>query len=139
MVEEPPAGYHFILLAQRAEFVLPTIKSRCLIHYLKSDQSSEPLSSLLPFFTSTQFHDPIAFSKELDSNNPSEWESLALLDQLLMHWSNQYKKGIISNNASKLKQSEGMIAHLKKAMLQPPMPGSGKLFWKNLFLQVKEV
>ena len=137
-LEEPPAGYHFMLLAQRSEFVLPTIKSRCLIEHLHSIESI-PLAPLMPFFTTTSFHDPIAFSKELESSNPTEWESLALIDQLIVHWSDQYKQGIVGNNAKKQKQAERMIGHLKKAISQPPMPGSGKLFWKNLFLQIKEI
>ena len=138
-LEEPPAGYHFILLAQRAELILPTIKSRCLIHLLQSQKEHAPLTALLPFFTSTSFHDPIAFSKELESSNPSEWESLTLLDQLILFWSDHYKKSILANDEKKLKQAEQMIGHLKKALLQPPMPGSGKLFWKNLFLQIKQL
>ncbi len=136
-LEEPPAGYHFILLAERAEFVLPTIKSRCLVKNLHSEESL-PLAPLLPFFTTTNFHDPIAFSKELDASNPSEWESLALLDQLVRYWSERYKKTFANNDLAKRKQAEKMIGHLKKAIVQPPMPGSGKLFWKNLFLQIKE-
>ncbi len=137
-LEEPPAGYHFILLAQRLEQILPTIQSRCLIENLHSTESS-PLAPLAPFFTTTTFHDPVAFSKELDASNPSEWESLALLDQLIVYWADQYKKGIVNADASKRKQAEQMMAHLKKALSQPPMPGSSKLFWKNLFLQVKEL
>jgi hypothetical protein len=137
-LEEPPPGYHFIMLAERAELVLSTIKSRCLINHLNS-QDVAPFAPLASFFTSTTFHDPIAFSKELDACNPSEWESLTLVDQLLVHWSTQYKKSIIDHDAQKRKQAERMIGHLKKALMQPPMPGSGKLFWKNLFLHVKEI
>ena len=138
-LEEPPAGYHFVFLAQRAELILPTIKSRCLIQTLQNVQENEPGATLLPFFMSTSFHDPIAFSKELESNNPSEWESIALLDKLILFWSDSYKKSIIANDEKKQKQAELMLSHLKKAMMQPPMPGSGKLFWKNLFLQIKQL
>ncbi len=137
-LEEPPAGYHFILLAERAEFVLPTIKSRCLVEHLHSAESI-PLAPLMPFFMTTTFHDPVAFGKELEASNPSEWESLALIDQLILHWSDQYKKSFITTDLSKRTQAERMIGHLKKALAQPPMPGSGKLFWKNLFLQIKEI
>ena len=41
--------------------------------------------------------------------------------------------------SGKLKQATRMIGHLKKALRQPPMPGSSKLFWKNFFLQIKEL
>jgi DNA polymerase III delta prime subunit len=136
-LEEPSAGYHFILLAQRFQTILPTIKSRCLIEHLVNtpDAVSHPL---FPFFITTTFQDPHAFIKELESSNPSEWQTLSILDQLMIYWSNTYKKNLLDHNPQKTKQALQMLSHLKKAMLQPPMPGSSKLFWKNLFLQIKE-
>jgi DNA polymerase-3 subunit delta' len=137
-LEEPPTGYHFILLAQRSEALLPTIKSRCLITNVGHAYVA-PTAALIPFFTTTQFQDPLAFAKELDNTNPNEWQSVELLDQLFVHWSHLYKKAVIGNDAQKIKVSERMMQHIKKAMAQPPMPGSNKLFWKNLFLQIKEL
>lgn len=138
-LEEPPAGYHFILLAQRLEFILPTIKSRCLIQTIGTQNSQNEQHALMPYFTTATFQDPLAFSKELEATNPNEWESLSLLDELLIYWTAQYKKGITTKNSAVQLQSERIMQHLKKAMLQPPMPGSSKLFWKNLFLQIKEL
>lgn len=137
-LEEPPAGYHFILLASRSESLLATIKSRCLITNV-GHSYVPPTASLLPFFTTTQFQDPLAFIKELENSNPNEWQSIELLDQLFVHWSMKYKKAVIANDATKIKSSERMMQHIKKAMAQPPMPGSSKIFWKNLFLQIKEL
>lgn len=137
-LEEPPAGYHFILLAQRLEYILPTIKSRCLIQTIGGNQHST-LHPLMPYFTTSAFQDPIAFTKELEAANPNEWDSLSLLDELVEYWAGVYKKQIIAHNAKGQEQALAMIQHLKKAMLQPPMPGSSKLFWKNLFLQIKEL
>lgn len=138
-LEEPPAGYHFILLAQRVEHILPTIKSRCLMQTIGMGTAISSHTALMPFFTTTAFQDPMAFAKELEAANPNEWESLTLLDELLGYWAAQYKKQIIANNASGQEQAQRMMQHLKKAMLQPPMPGSSKLFWKNLFLQIKKL
>lgn len=138
-LEEPPAGYHFILLAQRTELILPTIKSRCFITSLQTTDEQTSAHALLPFFMTSTFHDPLAFGKELESTNPNEWESIELLDQLFVHWSTIYKKAVIDSDALKIKNSERMLGHLKKAMAHPPMPGSSKLFWKNLFLQIKEL
>lgn len=137
-LEEPPTGYHFILLAQRSEALLATIKSRCLITNVGHAYVA-PTAALIPFFTTTQFQDPMAFTKELDITNPNEWQSIELLDQLFVYWSSAYKKAVIDNDTSKIKSAERMMGHLKKAMSQPPMPGSSKLFWKNLFLQIKEL
>jgi DNA polymerase III, delta subunit len=138
-LEEPPAGYHFILLAQRMEHILPTIKSRCLMQAIGMGNAISAHTALMPFFTTTAFQDPLAFAKELEAANPNEWDSLTLLDELLGYWAAQYKKQIIAHNNKGQEQSQRMMQHLKKAMLQPPMPGSSKLFWKNLFLQIKEL
>ena len=137
-LEEPPAGYHFILLANRTDGILPTIRSRCIIHHVSgTDTSAE--SSLFPFFTTSAFQDPQAFLKELENTNPTEWETLALLNQLMKYWAESYKKNISSNNSNNATHALGIIEHLKKALVQPPMPGSSKLFLKNLFLQIKEI
>lgn len=138
-LEEPPTGYRFILLAQRIEFILPTIKSRCLIQTVGNSSQSLTQHPLMPYFTTASFQDPLAFSKELDAANPNEWESLSLLDELLVHWATDYKKHIITRNQKGQNQALAMMQHLKKAILNPPMPGSSKLFWKNLFLQIKEL
>ena len=37
-IEEPPAGYHFLLLAERRDMVLPTIRSRCMVRSWYSDE-----------------------------------------------------------------------------------------------------
>lgn len=137
-LEEPPAGYHFILLATRLSSMLPTILSRCLIEQLHAD-APHPSATLLSFFATTTFHDPAAFAKELDNANPSEWESMALLDQLFEQWAHSYRKALIADNQLAIKQALRVLGHLKKALGQPPMPGSSKLFWKNLFLQIKEL
>ena len=136
-LEEPPEGYHFLLLAQRAEFILPTIVSRCLIQNL-SISAQELSHPLLSFFTTTAFQDPLALSKELDASTINEWETLTLVDQLIVYWGHEYKKNIRDKNKAKVEQAERVIAHLKNALTQPPMPGSSKIFWKNLFLQMKE-
>lgn len=138
-VEEPPAGYHFILLAQRKDFILPTIQSRCLIYIIGQSTTIASLASLMPYFTTTAFQDPLAFAKELESANPTEWQSLELLDTLLLQWTEIYKKSIKEDNMAIQEQANRMLTHLQKAMLLPPMPGSSKLFWKNLFLQIKEL
>jgi len=138
-LEEPPAGYHFILLAQRQEAILPTIQSRCLIQIIGQQTATAALASLMPYFTTTAFQDPLAFTKELEAANPTEWQSLELLDALLIHWSTTYKKSVVAQEKQKAQQAYTMIMHLKKALSQPPMPGSSKLFWKNLFLQIKEL
>lgn len=137
-LEEPPRGYHFILLAQRAEMVLPTILSRCLIEQVGYDQE-QTNHPLLSYFTTTAFQDPAAFSKELDTSGITEWETISLIDHLFLHWSTRYKNALTTNDTALVSRISAILDHLKHAIARPPMPGSSKMFWKNLFLQIKKI
>ncbi len=133
-IEEPPAGYHFILLAERADMIVPTIRSRCQTeaHYGNAAPAIHPL---LRFFYSRENNDSIAFLKEIESNKIGEQESLQLLDALLYYWIEEAKKAIINNQRKEYLHACTVIETMKQTFLKPPMPGSSKLFWKNLFLQ----
>ena len=128
-LEEPPPGYHFILIAERADQLLPTIKSRCVIHEHTSNEQlcNHPLFS---FFTAEALFDPIQFLKTLDTSKINERESIELVDALLKYWIGYYKKNM--NNSGKIIQK---IAALKQIAQKPPMPGSSKVFWKDAYLQ----
>jgi hypothetical protein len=138
-LEEPPTGYHFILLASRAESILPTVKSRCFVEYLPGTTKEQALASLFPFFTTTAFQDPAIFLRELDATNPNQWQSIDLIDQLFIFWSTAYKKNIVANDIKKINHALAVLDCLNNALKQPPMPGSSKIFFKNLFLQIKDL
>lgn len=122
-VEEPPVGYHFIFLATQLDNVLPTIRSRCTITTMQAAHSHEehPMLSLF----STPHADPLAFMQILESVLPSEHESSELVDHLCAH---HMKTGE--------QQSLRHLIFLQSALNRPPMPGSTKIFWRNLFLQL---
>lgn len=138
-LEEPPRGYHFILLSQRADLILPTIKSRCMIYQQENMPAHYALASLRPFFTTVDFQDPIAFLKELETLNPTEWECFDFLDQLIWHWTGQYKKAINNRMSKEISDIQSTLAILHNALGATPMAGGGKLFLKNLFLQIKRI
>ncbi len=131
-IEEPPEGYHFILCAERIEYVLPTIKSRCLLRTFAKDSFSGQLQQLYRSF-STQLQEPLSFLQYLQKNPINELQTIDLIDQLLAYWMNKYKDAVEHNKEKK--QISKRITILKKALLKPPMPGSSKLFWKNLYMQ----
>jgi len=136
-IEEPPPGYHFILLAQRQERLLQTIQSRCLITSFYSENNNNPHADFFAFLTSTKPANPIAFQQELDRIKINERESIELLDQLLMHWMKLSKESLIAQEQRQYNATQKVIDILKKGICKPPMPGSSKIFWKNLFLQIK--
>ena len=59
------------------------------------------------------------------------------LDALVHYWTLQYKKASLDHNTATLEKTELVIALLHHALEEPPMAGSSKLFWKNLFMQIK--
>jgi DNA polymerase-3 subunit delta' len=128
-MEEPPRGYHFILLAERPEQILPTIKSRCVTHML----TTTTLYSTHPLFEcfTTKIPSGDAFTKIVDTANINERESIELLDTVIHYWFNTYQKTPSQINLFEL------ITKLQQAQLQPPMPGSCTIFWRNLYLQVQ--
>ncbi len=136
-LEEPPTGYRFLLVAERRNLILPTVQSRCTIHQVRSSQgpSTHPL---FDFFTSTRFHDPLAFTKTLDQSGINERESIELLDELITFWATQHRQALAKDNKDQAQISSKVLKLFSSAHATPPMPGSSKLFWRNLFLLVKE-
>lgn len=133
-LEEPPAGYHFMLLVERSEQLLATIRSRCVVQLHDTMSQSTITHPLLLFLTSTTAPDLLSFLQELESTAPSEQETAKLLDALIRHWHEQYRIGI-STQKNDLEFIEKALALCTSALKKLPMPGSSKIFWKNIALQ----
>lgn len=129
-LEEPPAGYHFILHAPWQEGVLSTILSRCIT--ITCDVKNEKQHALMKFFTQWQptMHE---FAKELDKAKPNDKEAFDVFDMVYHHFAQLYKQSCISEKDSQAYQR--IIDRLDLLRKYPPMPGSGKMFLRNLFLQ----
>jgi DNA polymerase III gamma/tau subunit len=132
-MEEPPRGYHFILLAERTEQILPTIISRCIVHTLGTSAMSHNSHPLFECFTTKKIASD-QFAKVIESANINERESIELLDQITQYWLTTYQK-----NASNDSHLFVFINKLQQAQLRPPMPGSATIFWRNLYLQISNV
>lgn len=128
-MEEPPAGYHFILLAEQTEHILPTIISRCIVHTLETTTLTHNSHPLFECFTTKKIASN-DFAKIVDSANINERESIELLNQIIHYWMMQYQQ-----QTEKNPNLVALITKLQQAQLQPPMPGSCTIFWHNLYLQ----
>jgi DNA polymerase III gamma/tau subunit len=133
-MEEPPHGYHFILLAERTEQILPTIISRCIVNTLEATTSTHNSHPLFECFT-TKHLTCTEFSKVIDNAGINERESMELLDQIIQYWLTTYQKQRDVNNFNLFP----LITKLQQVQLQPPMPGSATIFWRNLYLQTKNM
>lgn len=135
-IEEPPTGYHFLLLADKVDTILPTVRSRCIIKTWYDQNSNTQHQAIIDCFIKKNTVAPSAFTSILDASKVNEHETKEIIEVLLAHWGQQYKKALVKNNTDATSLALHMIEHLKQAIVMPPMPGSSKLFWKNLFLQI---
>lgn len=137
VMEEPPTGYHFLLLAERQDDILPTIRSRAVVSsfYKQDDVPNE--HQLIPYFTGTKPYNPQDFLQSLDRSLITERESIDLVDHLFAYWMRILKDAYLSNNTKVITHAKKMIVLFQEALLKPPMPGSAKLYWKNLFLHMQ--
>lgn len=127
-LEEPPRGYHFILLTSRADGILPTIRSRCLTQYFAASPSAHhPLYS---YFTEPDTARAAEFLKELETNRVPEKDIIELLDQIAAYYYSLVRTGDEDLREYAQKQAE----LIDQSRLSLPMPGSSKLFLKNLYL-----
>lgn len=135
-LEEPPAGYRFLLLAARKHMVLPTIRSRCIIQSFTTHEYTTNQQTLFDHFTHTKKLSAIQFLQVLEKSDINEKESTELIDALLMYWQAQVRTAIRDENEAAYTSSMQTLILVTRIAEKPPMPGSSKLFWKNLFLQI---
>ncbi len=136
-IEEPPAGYHFLLLASGKDALLPTIQSRCVLKQLAptDGQSSHPLFT---YFSTSMHQDPDKLLKLLTEYKPNDRETVVLINQLLAFWLQQYKDTAQEQSSSRFARAEHMVKLLQQGLKKPPMPGGSKLFWRNIYLQATQ-
>ncbi|NBV40522.1 hypothetical protein EBR77_01640 [bacterium] len=134
-VEEPHAGYYFFFCTQTPHLMLATIRSRCMIHQVYSEQNMQQLPPCLQPFVTLQVHHPVDFSKQIEASKMKETETYQAYEWLLEHWKNQYKKIVLANpQNTEQKKVEAIIDVLLSSAAKLPMPGSSKLFWKQLYV-----
>lgn len=137
-LEEPPEGYHFILIADSEDLILPTIKSRCIISYIHTKQKIYFEHPLFTFFSDIRKNNSPAFSKTINQLNINELEFALLLEQLLQHWTGCLKNQILQSKEIELHKTKLIIDVLHDALKHPPMPGGTKIALKNLFLEFQQ-
>lgn len=146
-IEEPFAGYNFFFLTSRAQALPLTIQSRCVIQKFKAQTHLETYKDFLQPFLKLRFTDPIGFIKQLETLDIKEQETKELTDELFEHWSAIMKSEILSDTSDEASITHtagstdtvspityNLVMLLKNAIDHPPMTGSAKIFWKNLYI-----
>lgn len=139
LIEEPPEGYHFILLAYQADTLADTLKSRCFIRYWhEHDIALDQTHPLLSFFFNTTLPDASTFLSALDKEEMHERLVIEYVDKALAYWTTIYKKSIQESNPYKSLYALEKIELFNTSAKTPPMSGSTKHFLKNIYLQLLE-
>lgn len=132
-IEEPFFGYNFFFLTNRSQALPLTIQSRCVVQNFKAITNFQTYKEFLHPFLSLQFIQPISFIKQLETLDIKEQETKELIDDLFEYWSTEMKNEILSKNTIS-EQTQNITDVLQKAINNPPMTGSAKIFWKNLYI-----
>lgn len=127
LLEEPPAGWHWLLLTDQPHALLPTVKSRCVVTEFSSDAQDTGYREIYTFLTQKNMGDIIQFHLLIDKSKISDYESRLLLDDIVTFWTREYLY-----NSDYL----DVVNYLHSCLERPPMPGSGKIFWRNLYLNL---
>jgi DNA polymerase III delta prime subunit len=129
ILEEPPAGYNFILLTNNENMVLPTIRSRCTVHTISQQTESITTNPILSFFCSPEkLNNPLELEKTIREQNPTNTQSTELVFELVKH----FQKKIVACYQQNIDASyyEKALESLKNILKKPPQSGSSNSFWK---------
>lgn len=135
-LEEPPQGYHFLLLAARKHMVLPTIRSRCILEQVGQYEYAAVQQPLFDHFTHTKTLTAAHFISTLDKSDINEKDSVELIDALLVYWNMCVRTALLDDNNERYARAKRILRTLIASAEKPLMPGSSKLFWKHLFLHI---
>jgi DNA polymerase III delta prime subunit len=132
IVEEPPQGYHFIFTAHHLQSIIPTIRSRCIIKTIHTAQKTKLENIHAKFFI--QKNDPNAFLLYISKTTITESEIVDLIDFLITYYSSELLKKTGNCSADEWNFLQHFLQFLQQTRQNPIMPGSGKLFLKELYL-----
>ena len=138
VLEEPPAGYNFILLADNVNSILPTIVSRCYVVDYSSNVNEFAQHSLLSFFYNKNLDSPAEFDKELRGLGLNDSDSIKLMHQMVAFFAKKIvdfeKEALDSAQIKEKHYVQEVYDYLKDASRRMPRSGSSNIFWKNIYI-----
>jgi hypothetical protein len=137
-LEEPPMGYRFMLLTAHERQLLPTIRSRAIVHTVVGvDDRSLHENTLFMHFTGLKLLSPMQFLQALDALDLSDQESIELFDVILQALQRSSIQQM--DNSKKVSAVAQKTVFFTQAAALLPQSGSSKIFWKNLYLKIQSL
>ncbi len=137
LLEEPPPRYHFYLLTTKLKPLLATLRSRCNILYLNAESDVDH-EELIEFMTHKKPCTPHQFARFLTEQTPPNQDASSILASISTAWAEQHQNALRHNQYDHAQQIKKILTIINQHTLLLPMPGSDKLFWRNLFLQINQ-
>ena len=134
-IEEPHVGYYFVFITNRPQELLPTLISRCFVQNFKAQEVDHFFNEIMKPFIDIKLSQPILFMKMIEKQSIKESSTREIIDLLFKHFYEKLKESIQENNQKNQKKYLNIIFILKKSLLQLPIQGSYKLFWKNFYME----
>jgi len=125
VLEEPALGFHFIVIAEHAFRVVPTLLSRCIERRI-AVHGLQP-STYASLFACFMLSNLIDFVREFDAEYHPAFDDAQVVQEFLLFWTERQKQGD--------PRAGGMINLILRSTQRLPLAGSSKLFWRNLFVQ----
>lgn len=123
LLEEPPKGYHFIFCAPRKDALLPTIVSRCVVHFFEQEEGHEQYREFFDVICNASSVSLPHFVRMYERYQLTDAQAPLLIEYLQLYATQSNHR-----NAARVRTvMESMSNKL-------PMPGSSKLFWRTVFL-----
>jgi DNA polymerase-3 subunit delta' len=132
-LEEPPPGYHFVLLTDNLSALLPTIISRSEVITLERMVAPAPHPLVGWFVKGAPLESVQDFEQLLWKNKLSDSESIQIFDELFEHFHLQLTQAIKSGSDEQHHLMR-VVSYLQATMARPPQSGSSDLFWKQLWV-----
>lgn len=134
VIEEPPAGWHFILTTERPEEVLPTLRSRCVEKVMDNaaqiDESC--YSAALSWFENPQPATWLDMARKVDQLPKTVPATIRALDQLIAFW---HKKWADTQDP----RAADMLTILTGMTDRTPASGSATAFWRVLLPKIYKI
>lgn len=134
VLEEPVEGVFFILGTPARDLVISTIVSRTLIVDKRTSSFLARKAPLVEFFSKVKTATFEEFSQLLEVAVVDESNTSLMLDQLLISWHEAHKQALMSKDQVLSARADRVLRILLRSKERSPMPGSVKLFWRNLFM-----
>lgn len=142
ILEEPSPGYRFILTTQNQNSVIATIRSRCQIFELdQEDLSGGDSSPIAQFLLSGPGPDQAEeFFDLVDSLDLDQVLSQEIFESIFACAVKEFielsSKPLPEKEIDRLKFLMVFLKACRIFQKMPVQPGSGKIFWKNFFVQL---